>query len=99
MDTGAQLTYLAAMAADQAGRGMTLLGAYSLGLGFPFFLSALALGRFLGFFRRFRPFLPWVDRMAGLLLVMMGALLFTGYMTRLNSYFIGPTPGWLWSRL
>ena len=81
--------------ADQAPRGMALLGAYSMGLGIPFFLSALALDRFLALFRGFRPFLPWVDRLAGLLLVVMGVLVFTGYMTRLNGYFIGLTPAWL----
>ena len=81
--------------ADEALRGMTLLGAYSLGLGVPFLASALALDRFLNFFQRFRPFLPWVDRAAGLLLVVIGVLVFTGYMTRLNAYFISLTPSWL----
>jgi len=81
--------------ADQTGLGMALLAAYSLGLGVPFLLSAVALDRFLGFFQRFRPLLPWVDRAAGLLLVAMGTLVFTGYMTRLNGYFISLTPGWL----
>jgi len=85
--------------AEQASRGMILLGTYSLGLGVPFFLSALALGRFLGFFQRFRPLLPWVDRTAGLLLVAMGVLVVTGYLTRLNSYFISLTPAWLWRNL
>lgn len=30
---------------------------------------------------------------------LVGALVFTGYMTRLNSYFISLTPGWLWKYL
>lgn len=85
--------------AEQASRGMALLGAYSLGLGIPFFLAALALGHFLRFFQGFRPFLPWVDRVAGLLLIGVGVLVFTGSMTRLNSYFIGLTPVWLWQYL
>ncbi|MFQ5830793.1 MAG: cytochrome c biogenesis CcdA family protein [Candidatus Methylomirabilia bacterium] len=85
--------------ADQAGRGTALLAAYSLGLGIPFFLSALALGSFLRFFQRFRWALPWVDRSAGLLLIVMGVLVFTGYMTILNSYLISLTPAWLWKYL
>lgn len=84
---------------EQASQGMALLGAYSLGLGVPFFLSAMALERFLRFFQRFRGWLPWVDRAAGLLLIVMGVLVLTGYMTILNSYFISLTPAWLWKFL
>src|SRR5689334_14150706 len=36
-------------------RGVGLLAAYSAGLGVPFLLSALALGGFLKFFKRYRP--------------------------------------------
>ena len=85
--------------AQTAGTGMQMLAAYAAGLGIPFFLSALLLDRFAGFFDRFRRFLPYVDRLAGALLVLAGILLFTGYMTILNAYFIRLTPQWLWNRL
>lgn len=48
---------------------------------------------------RFRPFLPFVDVVAGAILVLAGILPFTGYMTVLNTYFIRLTPQWLWDRL
>ncbi len=73
--------------------------AYAAGLGVPFLLSALAVDRFLVFFGRFRPFLPVVDRVAGVLLVGVGLLLALNYMTILNAYFISLTPQWLLERL
>ena len=39
--------------------------AYSAGLGVPFLVSAIALGAFLRFFKRYRPFIPIVERGAG----------------------------------
>lgn len=82
-----------------AGKGIALLGAYSLGLGVPFLLSALALNGFSRFFQRFRPYMRLVEVGGGLFLVLIGVLLFTGYLTLLNSFLIGLTPAWLWERL
>jgi len=84
---------------ETSGKGVTLLIAYSLGLGVPFLLSALALNIFNRFFQRFRPYMRMVEVGAGVLLVLMGILLFTGYLTLLNSYLISLTPRWLWERL
>jgi cytochrome c-type biogenesis protein len=81
------------------GEGVLMLAAYAAGLGVPFLASALAVDMFLAFFSRFRPFLPIVDRVAGLLLVGVGLLLALNYMTILNAYFIGLTPQWLLERL
>lgn len=85
--------------AQTPGDGMLLLVAYAAGLGLPFLASALAVNRFLAFFSRFRPFLPVVDRVAGLLLVGVGFLLVLNYMSTLNAYFISLTPQWLLERL
>ncbi len=78
------------------GEGTLLLGAYALGLGVPFFLSALAVNRFLRFFTRFKRALRVVNAVAGALLVLVGVLVFSGYMTLLNGYLIQLTPNWLW---
>jgi cytochrome c-type biogenesis protein len=94
---GAILTL--ASTAETGTTGIAMLGAYSLGLGIPFFASALAVGGFLRFFARFKRFLRAVDVVAGLVLVAVGVLLFTGYMTVLNTYFIRMTPEWLIKRL
>lgn len=80
-------------------QGVGLLLAYSAGLGAPFLLSAIALGGFLRFFKRYKPFIPVVERVAGLLLVAVGILVITNYYVVLNSWAIGLTPEWLLKRL
>jgi cytochrome c-type biogenesis protein len=88
-----------ASASDTLGRGMLLLGVYSAGLAVPFLLAAWAVDRFLGWFQRFRPFLPWVMRVSGALLIVVGVLLMTGQFTRLASWLQGLTPAALFERL
>src|SRR3989442_1622105 len=68
-------------------------------LGVPFLLAAGALGPFLKFFRRYRPFIPVVERAAGLILVVVGVLVFTNYYVVLNAWAISLTPDWLLKRL
>lgn len=85
--------------AETVQRGVWLLVAYSAGLGLPFLLSALALGSFLRWFKRYRPFIPVVERGAGVLLVVVGVLVFTNYYVILNSWAISLTPEWLLRRL
>jgi cytochrome c-type biogenesis protein len=79
--------------------GVGLLVAYSAGLGVPFLLSALALGSFLRWFKRYRPFIPLVERGAGVLLVVVGVLVYTNYYVYLNAWAISLTPEWLLKRL
>jgi len=88
-----------ASATDTFGRGMLLLGAYSAGLAVPFLLAAWAVDRFLGWFQRFRPYLPWVMRVSGVLLIVVGILLVTGQFTRLAGWLQGLTPAGLLERL
>jgi cytochrome c-type biogenesis protein len=82
---------LAATSADVT-RGMLLLAVYSAGLALPFLLAAIAVESFLGWFQRFRRFLPWVMRLSGLLLILVGGLLVTGQFTRLAGWLQGLTP-------
>src|SRR2546422_3500200 len=84
---------------ENVSRGVTLLVAYSAGLGVPFLLAAAALGPFLRFFRRYRPLIPVVERAAGLILVVVGVLVFTNYYVILNAWAISLTPDWLLKRL
>ena len=81
------------------GQGITLLLCYSAGLGLPFLLSSIALGSFLRFFKRYRPFIATVERAAGVLLVAVGILVATNYSVVLNSWAISLTPEWLLKRL
>lgn len=94
---GAILTLAAADAS--VGHGAALLAAYSLGLAVPFVATALALERFLAWFQRFRPYLAWVERSAGVLLILLGVLLVTDRFTLLATWLQGLTPESLKSRL
>jgi cytochrome c-type biogenesis protein len=91
------LTYTSATAT--LGQGLVLLFAYSLGLGLPFLLAAVAIDRFLGWFQRYRRFIPAVTRFAGALLVIIGVLLATGYFTLLAGWLSGLTPEAIRSRI
>src|SRR5260370_21689836 len=81
------------------GQGIILLLCSSAGLGLPFLLSSIALGSFLRFFKRYRPFIPTVERVAGVLLAAGGILVATNYYVVLNSWAISLTPEWLLKRL
>jgi len=85
--------------AETVERGIGLLIAYSAGLGVPFLVSAVALGAFLRFFKRYRPYIPVVERGAGVLLVAVGLLVFLNWYVVLNSWAISLTPEWLLKRL
>lgn len=89
---------LAATEADLQ-RGMVLLGAYSLGLALPFLAAAWAVDSFFGWFQRFRRYMPWVQRISGGILVLVGVLLATGQFTRLAAWLQGLTPEWLYNML
>lgn len=89
---------LAATTADVT-RGMLLLGVYSAGLALPFLIAAVAVDSFLEWFQRFRRFLPWVMRVSGAVLVLVGVLLVTGEFTRLAGWLQGLTPDFLREKL
>jgi len=77
-----------AMASDTMGRGMVLLGFYSLGLGVPFILSAIAISAFLSSFDKVRHYLKAIKITSGVILIAMGLLLVTDNMTLLTSYIL-----------
>jgi len=80
---------------ESLGRGMVLLGAYSFGLAVPFLLSAYAVEAFLDWFQRFRRHLRWVQRISGILLLIVGFLLVTGQFTRIANWLQALTPSFL----
>lgn len=80
-------------------RGVLLLALYSAGLALPFILAALALDRFFDWFQRFRRYLPWVQRVSGILLILVGLLMVTGGFTRLAGWLQQLTPDFLKSQL
>jgi cytochrome c-type biogenesis protein len=75
-------------------RGALLLFAYSLGLGIPFLLVALLFGRA-------KPLLKWlnrhslvINRVAGVLLIAVGLLIFTGRLTLIAAWLARFAPQW-----
>jgi cytochrome c-type biogenesis protein len=80
---GAILT--AAGTEQTVGEGGILLAFYALGLAVPFLLCALAFSSVSGFFRFFRDHYTAITVVSGVVLVIMGVMLFTNELTRLNS--------------
>ena len=76
---GPILATVLTVAANEASlaTGVKLLLAYSLGLGIPFVLAAVAIGPFMGFMKRFRRHMGRVEQVMGAVLVVTG-LLFAG---------------------
>jgi cytochrome c-type biogenesis protein len=76
----------------QAGRGALLLVAYAFGIGVPFLLAALGLASFPSLAGRLRRAGVIIERVAGVLLVVLGILLATGTYGHLTSYLARFTP-------
>ena len=92
-------TLALASTAGEVSRGTLLLSSYAAGLALPFFLSALAINSFLRFSQQLRPYVQAIHIAGGLLLIIVGVLLITDYMTFLNAYALRFTPQWLLERL
>jgi cytochrome c-type biogenesis protein len=86
---GVVLSGILTMAASSAtvSHGAVLLLAYSLGLGVPFLVSALALERARGFLRRLNRRARTVEILSGALLILMGLLVFGNVMQLMSAYF------------
>lgn len=67
--------------------GIMLLASYSLGLAVPFILTAYAIGSFSGYFKRISRHLNAISIASGVLLILMGLLIFTGKVAVLSRYF------------
>lgn len=94
---GAILMY--ASGQESLTRGVVLLTAYSLGLAVPFVLSAIAVDRFMAFFRRVRRQMGWLSKGTGLVMVCVGLLMVTNRFTMLAGWLNRFTPDFLLERL
>ncbi|HJY34719.1 MAG TPA: cytochrome c biogenesis protein CcdA [Vicinamibacterales bacterium] len=63
------------------GQGVQLLAVYSAGLGLPFLLTAFAINQFFTVFKRIRKHYHLIEIISGLLLVLIGLLIFTNRFT------------------
>ncbi len=73
--------------------GAALLATYSLGLGLPFIVAGLALGRFLAFVARFRRHFGKVEKVVGVLLVFTGVAFLTGGVQEMSYWLLELFPG------
>lgn len=69
------------------GGGILLLSFYSLGLGIPFLLSAIAVQSFFDYFKKIRRYIPAITKGSGIFLVLVGILIFSGYFVKLAVVF------------
>jgi len=67
-------------------KGVLLLAIYSAGLAVPFLLTSLGVDRFLGFYTRFRRHLHTVEVISGVLLIVVGVLIFMNNLKLLSGY-------------
>ncbi|MEC4682734.1 MAG: cytochrome c biogenesis protein CcdA [Nitrospirota bacterium] len=75
-------------------KGVLLLSFYSLGLAIPFILASSLLNLFLGSMRSVRQWMPWITRISGGFLVVMGVLIFTNAFTILSAFLTQHHIGW-----
>ena len=68
--------------------GILLLFTYSLGLAIPFLLAALATDSFLRWSQRFKRYLTVVEKVSGVLLIMVGVLIFIGSFNMLSGWLV-----------
>jgi cytochrome c-type biogenesis protein len=71
---------------NSVGEGVALLAVYSAGLGIPFLLTSLAIDRFFLASSRIRRHYKAIEMVAGVLLIALGALIFTNQFTLLSRY-------------
>ena len=77
---GPQLGAILSLAASEASvtKGTVLLGIYAAGLGIPFLLAAMFLSRSMRLMNRIKRHMKLIERVMGVLLVLVGFALITG---------------------
>ena len=75
-----------AAATQDVAKGIILLISYSVGLGIPFLLTGLLIHKFFVYFKTIRKYFRVITLVGGILLVIIGLLLITGYFTTISSF-------------
>jgi len=92
---GAALGAILGLAATEPALAFTLLLTYSAGLGLPFILTGLFASEAAGWIRKYSPVLHYVNIVFGILLIVIGILIFTQTLSlvadlpQLNGYLLG----------
>ena len=85
---GPALTSVLLMAgsAQTSALGFLLIGVYTLGFILPFLAAGIFTAQFLGFFRRHMKAVRYTVKIGGVLMILMGVLMFTGKMNDITGY-------------
>lgn len=78
----AAILTLAAGSGGGVGKGVGLLTVYSAGMGIPFIIAGVLFHGFLEFFNRFKKYIRITEIITGVLLMIVGVLLFFDLLTR-----------------
>ena len=89
---------LYASTTDSLWNGVVLLACYSLGLGLPLFLTALGVVRFLAYFKEVRAYLWGVSTVSGVLLIVVGIMIYANSLTMITSFLERYGIGWYLSQ-
>ena len=84
---------------DSVSQGVSLLFVYSLGLGIPFVLAAVAIRPFMSAMQRFRGHLAMMEKVLGGFLVLTGILFLTNSMTLIAGWILQTFPALATHRL
>lgn len=76
-----------AAAQETVWRGILLLSMYSLGLAIPFLITAFSITLFFKMFDKIKKSLNIIEWIAGALLIIIGVLIITGWLTIVASWF------------
>ncbi len=85
---------LYASTTDSLLNGVVLLTCYSLGLGLPLFLTALGVDRFLAYFKKARAYLWGVSTVSGVMLILVGVMIYANSLTMVTSFLERYGIGW-----
>lgn len=84
----ASVLIMAASASSKA-TGFLLIGIYTLGFVLPFMAVGLFTGRLLEFFKKHRQAVKYTVKIGGVLMILIGVMMFTGWMNSFSSYLSG----------
>ena len=73
---------------DTIALGIMLLSIYSLGLGIPFILTALSVNKIVQILDKIKKYSNIISIISGIMVMMIGILIFTDNLTKINQYFI-----------
>ena len=94
------LSLNAGRAADPTGaliQSGILFFAYAMGLAIPFLVAAWILSKATGSIRSLNRYIPIVEKVSAILLIMLGLILLFGSFSQLNQFFVNLQPEWLYT--